>query len=42
LRIKADGSQSYEPVAQFDTAQKDFVPPPLDLGPETNQVYLVL
>jgi uncharacterized protein (TIGR03437 family) len=42
LRIKADGSQSYEPVAQFDTAQNKFIARPLDLGPETDQVYLVL
>jgi uncharacterized protein (TIGR03437 family) len=30
-RVKADGSQSYEPVSG-----------PIDLGPETDQVYLVL
>ena len=42
LRIKADGSQSYEPVAQFDAAQNRFVARPLDLGPETDQVYLAL
>ncbi len=42
LRVKADGSQSYEPVAQFDAAQNRFVPRPLDLGPEGDQVYLLL
>jgi uncharacterized protein (TIGR03437 family) len=42
LRVKADGSQSYEPVAQFDPAQAKFVSRPLDLGPEGEQVYLVL
>ncbi len=42
LRIKADGSQSYEPVAQFDAAQNRFVARPLDLGPETDQVFLIL
>jgi len=31
LRVKADGSQIYEPVTQ-----------PIDLGPETDQVYLLL
>jgi uncharacterized protein (TIGR03437 family) len=31
LRVKADGSQTYEPVTQ-----------PIDLGPETDQVYLIL
>ena len=42
LRIKADGSQQYEPVAQFDAAQNRFVALPLDLGLEGDQVYLVL
>jgi uncharacterized protein (TIGR03437 family) len=42
LRFKADGSQSYEAVAQFDPAQKKFVSRPLDLGPESDQVYLLL
>jgi uncharacterized protein (TIGR03437 family) len=40
--VKADGSQSYEPIAQFDAAQNRFVASPLDLGPGTDQVYLVL
>lgn len=31
LRVRAGGSQTYEPVAQ-----------PIDLGPETDQVYLLL
>jgi uncharacterized protein (TIGR03437 family) len=42
LRIKADGSQSYESVAQFDPAQNRFVARPIDFGPEGEQVYLVL
>jgi uncharacterized protein (TIGR03437 family) len=42
FRVKADGGQSYEPVAQFDAAQKIFVPIPIDLGPETDQVFLIL
>ncbi|MGH9847612.1 MAG: hypothetical protein ACREEM_53660, partial [Blastocatellia bacterium] len=42
LHIKADGSQQLEPVAQFDAAQNRFVARPLDLGPETDQVYLIL
>jgi uncharacterized protein (TIGR03437 family) len=32
---------TYEPVAQFD-AQNRLVPVPLDLGPETDQVFLIL
>ena len=42
LRIKADGSQSYEPVARFDPAQNKFVAAPIDLGPETDRVFLIL
>ncbi|MGH9854629.1 MAG: hypothetical protein ACREBD_32765, partial [Blastocatellia bacterium] len=41
LRIKADGSQSYEPVAQFDSTENRFVPTPIELGPATDQVFLV-
>jgi len=42
LRVRADGSQSFEPVAAFDAAQNKFVAVPLDLGPATDQVFLVL
>ncbi len=42
LRVRADGSLSYEPVAQFDAAQNRFVPLPIDLGLESDQVFLVL
>jgi uncharacterized protein (TIGR03437 family) len=41
LRV-VDGMQTYEPVAQFDDAQNQFVSRPLDLGPPTEQVYLLL
>jgi uncharacterized protein (TIGR03437 family) len=42
VRITADGSSLYEPIAQFDATQNKFVTRPLDLGPETDQVYLIL
>jgi uncharacterized protein (TIGR03437 family) len=42
LRFKADGSQQYEPVARLDSAQNRFVAEPIDLGPATDQVFLVL
>jgi uncharacterized protein (TIGR03437 family) len=42
LRIKADGSQNYESLARFDTVQSKYVSIPLDLGPATDQVYLLL
>jgi uncharacterized protein (TIGR03437 family) len=40
LRIKANGAQSYEPIARFDGTR--FVPLPLDLGPAGERVFLVL
>ena len=42
MRIRAGGAQQFEPVAQFDSAQNRFVPVPIDLGPATDQVFLVL
>lgn len=42
LRIKADGTRSYEPIARYDEASKSFVAVPIDLGPEGDQVYLCL
>ncbi len=42
LRIRADGAQSFEQIARFDPAQNRFVAVPLDLGPEGEQVFLIL
>jgi uncharacterized protein (TIGR03437 family) len=49
LRIKADGTASYEPVAVFDQEQNRFVASPIDLGSSTrkedgigDQVFLVM
>jgi uncharacterized protein (TIGR03437 family) len=42
FRRRADGSESFEPVARFDQAQGRFVPVPIDLGPETDQAFLIL
>src|SRR5262249_53523510 len=42
LRVKADGSQIYEPIARFDPAQNRFVPDPIDLSGTNEQVFLVL
>jgi uncharacterized protein (TIGR03437 family) len=41
LRIKADGSQVYEKVATLDAAEGKYVPVPIDLGAESDQVFLV-
>jgi hypothetical protein len=40
LRVKADGAQTYEPIARFDQAQNRFVAVPIDLGLATDQVFL--
>jgi hypothetical protein len=42
LRVRADGSQSFESIARFDATQNQFVATPLDLGPETDRVFLLL
>ncbi|MCI0660130.1 MAG: hypothetical protein L0220_03565, partial [Acidobacteria bacterium] len=42
LRIKADGTQRYESAAHFDPGQNKFVTTPIDLGDETDQVFLIL
>ncbi len=41
LRIR-NGVQTFEPVARFDSAQNQSVPVQIDLGPATDQVFLVL
>lgn len=46
LRVRADGSQQFEPAFRFDPAQNKFVPAAIDLGPDlgsaTDQVFLIL
>ncbi len=44
LRVRGDGSEQYEPVARFDATVNPprFVSVPLDLGPETDRVFLIL
>ncbi len=41
LRVKADGSQIYEQISRFDQAQGKIVAVPIDLGPESDQVFLL-
>lgn len=41
LRVRGDG-QFYEPVARYDAQTQQFVPAPIDLGPESDQVFLIL
>lgn len=42
LRVKADGSQVYEPVARFDQAQGRFVSVPIDVSDPNEQVFLLM
>ncbi|MBI3427701.1 MAG: hypothetical protein HY011_32665 [Acidobacteria bacterium] len=42
LRVKADGAQSFEPVARFDNTTNRYVTVPLDVGPASDQLYLIL
>lgn len=41
LRVKSDGSQSYEQISRFDSALGRIVTVPIDLGPEGDQVFLL-
>lgn len=42
LRLKADGTQSFEPVAEWNATLGRVVALPLDLGPEQEQLFLIL
>jgi uncharacterized protein (TIGR03437 family) len=42
LRIKGDGTQSFEPVAILDSATNRFVPRPLEFGAASDQLFLIL
>jgi uncharacterized protein (TIGR03437 family) len=42
FRRQANGQESYESVSRLDPATNRFIPAPIDLGPEGDQVYLLL
>lgn len=42
LRVKADGSQSFEPIVRFDEDQQQFAAVPINLVSATDNVFLVL
>lgn len=42
LRVRADGSQTYEPVAQYDASQSQVVPVPIDFGAASDRLFLIL
>jgi len=42
LRVRANGEQVFEPVTRFDQGLSRFVAVPIDLGPQGDQVFLIL
>ena len=42
LRVKADQSQAYEPLVQYDARTQDFVPQPIVVNQPDEKVFLVL
>ncbi len=42
FRVRSDGSSGFENIATFDTNMGKWVPIPIDLGPATDEVFLVL
>jgi uncharacterized protein (TIGR03437 family) len=42
LRVKSDGAQIYEPASAFNQTTMQYVPLPIDLGPQSDQVFLIL
>lgn len=42
VRVRADGTQSFEPVVRFDSGTNRFVAVPIELGAETDQLVLLL
>jgi endoglucanase len=42
IRVKPDGSQTWEPVAQLDPTQPGFIPAPIDFGDPADRLFLAL
>lgn len=42
LRVKPDGTQSFEPVTRFDPVQNELAAAPIELGRVDEQVFLIL
>jgi uncharacterized protein (TIGR03437 family) len=42
LRVKADNTRSYEPIVRFNTQTQQMAAVPIDLGPATDQVFLLI
>ncbi len=42
LRVRSDGSQTYEAISQFDALQNRFVARPIEFGDQNEQDFLIL
>jgi uncharacterized protein (TIGR03437 family) len=42
LRVRSDGTFTYEPLASFNQQTAQWQPMPIELGPESDQVFLIL
>ncbi|MEP7340442.1 MAG: hypothetical protein ABI977_22110, partial [Acidobacteriota bacterium] len=42
LRKRADGTEQYEPVAQYSETQKQWIPLQIDLGPDSDRIILAI
>jgi len=42
FRIRVDGSQVFESASRFDSDENRVIPLPIDLGPESDRVFLLL
>ena len=42
LRVRSDGSREFEQAAEFDPGQNRFVSALIDLGPEADEIFLIL
>ncbi|MBK9313378.1 MAG: hypothetical protein IPM55_03885 [Acidobacteria bacterium] len=42
LRVTTNGAQIYEPIATFDQGLSSFVPIEIDMGPDGEQIYLIM
>lgn len=42
LRVNANNDQSYETISRFDSGQNRMVSTPIDLGPEGDQLFLIM
>ena len=42
LRVRSDGSREFQQAAEFDPVQGRIVSAPIDMGPEGDEIFLIL